>query len=78
LKRSRQRKDVNIGKLKGYNRYFAEQNDQKHAAFDVDIPRPRILLASSKETEMQKLIEHTKDVDTSSTSVAYFTRQKNE
>lgn len=77
LERSRQRKDVNINKLKRYNRYCAEQNYKKHTAIDVDIPRPRILFASQKETEMRKLIEHTKEVDTDSTSgVLYTTIEK--
>lgn len=77
FERSRQRSEVNVNKLKRYNRYCAEQNYKKHAAIDVEIPRPRILFISNKETEMRKLIEHTGKVDTSSTSgVLYTTLEK--
>ena len=37
------------------------------------IPAPRIIFASSKKTEMIKLIEHTKEVNTYATSGVLYT-----
>lgn len=71
VERSRQRKEVNVNKLERYNRYCYQRSYEEH--LDMDIPIPRIIFASNKETEMKKLIEHTSDVDTSSTSGVLYT-----
>lgn len=73
VERSRQKKEVNVKKLKRYNHYCAEQSYTKHDAIDVKISSPRIIFASQKETEMKKLIEHTSEVDTSATSGVLYT-----
>ena len=73
VERSRQKKEINMNKLKRYNRYCAEQDYKKHDSIDVQIPAPRIIFASSKKTEMIKLIEHTKEVNTDATSGVLYT-----
>lgn len=73
IERSRQKKDVNVGKLKRYNRYCAEKSYLKHDAIDVQIQAPRILFASKRETEMKKLMEHTSEVKTDATSGVLYT-----
>lgn len=77
LERSKQRKDVSIGKLKRYNRYCELKCFTDQESIDVDIAAPRIVFISVKENEMRNLILHTKDVDTSSTKgVLYTTMDK--
>jgi DNA-binding PadR family transcriptional regulator len=73
VERSRQKKEINMNKLKRYNRYCVEQDYKKHDSIDVQIPAPRIIFASSKKTEMIKLIEHTKEVITYATSGVLYT-----
>lgn len=77
LERSKQRKDVSIGKLKRYNRYCELECFTEQESIDVDIKAPRIVFISLKENEMENLIKHTKDVDTSKTKgVLYTTMDK--
>ncbi|MEP9408626.1 replication-relaxation family protein [Peribacillus frigoritolerans] len=77
LERSKQRKDVSIGKLKRYNRYCELECFKIQESLSVDIKAPRIVFISLKENEMRNLILHTKDVDTSKTrGVLYTTMEK--
>lgn len=77
LERSKQRKDVSIGKLNRYNRYCEMKCFLKSDSIDVKIDAPRIVFISARENEMRNLILHTKEVDTSSTKgVLYTTMDK--
>lgn len=77
MERSKQRKDVSIGKLKRYNRYCELKCYQEQDSIDVSIDAPRIVFISAKENEMKNLMQHTKEVDTSATKgVLYTTMDK--
>lgn len=77
LERSKQKKDVSIGKLKRYNRYCELECFKSQESIDVPIASPRIVFISARENEMKNLILHTQEVDTSSTKgVLYTTMDK--
>ena len=78
LERSKQRKEVNIRKLERYNRYCELKCYENQDSIDVKLDDPpRIIFISALETEMLNLMDHTKDVDTSSTKgVLYTTFEK--
>lgn len=77
LERSKQRKDVSIGKLTRYNRYCELECYKKQESIAVPIAAPRIVFISARENEMKNLILHTQEVDTKSTKgVLYTTMDK--
>lgn len=78
LERSKQRKEVSIRKLERYNRYCELKCYENQDSIEVNLQEaPRIVFISAKENEMRNLMEHTEDVDTSSTKgVLYTTFEK--
>lgn len=77
LERSKQRKDISIGKLKRYNRYCELECFKEQESIDVPIKTPRIIFISARENEMRNLILHTHGVETTSTNgVLYTTLEK--
>lgn len=73
LERSRQRKEVSRKKLKRFNDYCAKLGYKKHHSLDVEIPAPRVVFVSDKDTEMHRLIDHVKGVNTKATAGVLFT-----
>lgn len=67
MERSRQRPGVSMDKLRRYNEYCRKKSYKSDPAWGVDIAGVRILFVSDKSNERDRLIQHTKTVDTSST-----------
>lgn len=77
MERSKQRKDISIGKLKRYNRYCELRCYLEQESIDVKIHAARVVFISARENEMRNLMAHTQDVDTSATNdVLYTTMEK--
>lgn len=73
LERSKQRQIVSVKKLERYNQYCYDKAFQKHEEIEVKIGPPRIIFVSLKENEMNNLIKHTENVDTSDTFGVLYT-----
>lgn len=77
IERSKQRKDISIGKLKRYNKYCELKCYLEQESIDVKMAAPRIVFISARENEMKNLMLHTQEVDTSAINdVLYTTIEK--
>lgn len=74
MERSRQRAAVSINKLRRYNEYMGRENGlAKHSIFETRPVITRVCFISANENEKLRLIEHTKDVDTSRIQAVLYT-----
>jgi DNA-binding PadR family transcriptional regulator len=64
MERSRQRAEVSMEKLKRYNAYCAKKAYKNDPTWGVDISAVRVLFISDKPNERERLMNHTKTVDT--------------
>lgn len=64
MERSRQRAEVSMEKLKRYNAYCAKKTYKNDPTWGVYISAVRVLFISDKENERERLMHHTKTVDT--------------
>lgn len=74
LERSYQSKQTTMEKLERYNLYCQYQlYKEKHRAYDFPVGKPRILFISVDPKGVDRLIDHSKDVDTSATNGVLYT-----
>jgi hypothetical protein len=64
MERSRQRAEVSMEKLKRYNAYCAKRAYKNDPTWGVEISAVRVLFISDKPNERERLMNHTKTVDT--------------
>lgn len=73
LERSRQSKKTTIEKLERYEAYARFQLYNEHLAYDYPVGKPRILFICYDPKGVDRLLDHSKDVDTSFTNGVLFT-----
>ncbi|MGG0545247.1 replication-relaxation family protein [Priestia aryabhattai] len=74
LERSYQSKETTMKKLERYNSYCQlELYKEEHRAYDYPVGKPRVLFISYKENGVDRLLDHSKNVDTSATAGVLYT-----